>query len=331
MKNKLRFAIYGCGVIAKIHAAAISELDGADLYACADVVYDAAASFAEKHGIVALDNFDSVLESENVDVVCICTPSGTHAKLAIKALEKNKHVVLEKPMAISSEECNGIISALERSQAKITVISQMRTSPDVLRAAELVNSGKLGKIILAELNMRYYRGVEYYKGSWRGTKKMDGGGALMNQGIHGIDLIRYIMGPIKNVQSIVRTLEHNIEVEDTAVAALEYENGALGVIVASTATHPGFDREIKINGTRGAIELKEDRLVRMIIDGTEYPCEKFTSIGGAGNNTLLDHKAHARQIGDFIRAIRGENIRYVNESDGRCAVDIIEQIYKKSV
>ena len=210
------------------------------------------------------------------------------------------------------------------------VISQLRTSPDVLRAKEIISSGRLGRIILAELNMRYYRSEDYYKGSWRGTKKMDGGGALMNQGIHGVDLISHLVGKIKNIQSTVRTLMHNIEVEDTAVAALEFECGALGVITASTATYPGFDREIRIFGTRGSIELREDRLVRVSIDGKEEKYD-FVSVGGAGSNTRLDYKGHARQILDFVRAVRGEEVDYINGREGSIAVGIIETVYKKSI
>lgn len=326
----INFAVFGCGVIAGIHAAAVADVDGACLVGCADVVSAAAERFAEKWNVKAYADFEALISAPEIDAISICTPSGTHADLAIKALNAGKNVVLEKPMAITVADCDRVIEAASKSSGKITVISQLRTSPDVVRAKEIVESGRLGKTVLVELNMRYYRAPEYFVGSWRGTKKMDGGGALMNQGIHGVDLLQYITGPVRNIKSIVRTLSHNIEVEDTAVAAIELESGALGVIVASTATHPGFDREIRIHGTKGAIELREDKLVRIVVDGVDEPCEEYTSQGTASNNAALAHSGHARQISAFVNAINLNTPPTVDEHEGRIAVDIIERIYNDS-
>ena len=330
MKN-YKFAIFGCGVIAGFHAAAIADLVGGELYACADVYPPAAEKFAEKHGIVMHSDFDGLLKDENVDIINICTPSGTHAELAIRALEAGKNVVLEKPMAITVADCDRIIEVAAKSKGKITVISQLRTSSGILRAREIINSGVLGKIVLAELNMKYYRAPEYFKGSWRGTKKMDGGGALMNQGIHGVDLLQFLMGPVKNIQSIVRTLEHEIEVEDTAVCTLEFANSALGVIVASTATHPGFERQIRINGTRGAVEIVENQIVRLVVDGVDEPCDKFDGVSGASNAASISHVGHTKQLQIFIDVLSGENLEYINEFEGKKAVEIIETIYRNSI
>ena len=326
----INFAVFGCGVIAGIHAAAIADVEGARLVGCADVVPLAAEKFAEKWCVSAYADFDALINQPDIDAISICTPSGTHADLAIKALNAGKNVVLEKPMAITVKDCDRVIEAASKSRGKITVISQLRTSPDVVRAKEIVESGRLGRIVLVELNMRYYRAPEYFVGSWRGTKKMDGGGALMNQGIHGVDLLQYIAGPVSNIKSIVRTLSHDIEVEDTAVAAIELASGALGVIVASTATHPGFDREIRINGTRGAIELREDRLVRIVVDGVDEPCEEYTSQGTASNNAALLHSGHARQISSFVKAINLNTPPAVDEHEGKIAVEVIERIYNDS-
>lgn len=329
--KKLNFAIFGCGVIAKFHAAALKDVENAELIGCSDVYLPAAEIYASERGIKVYESFDALLEAPEVDVVNICTPNGTHADLAIKALEAGKNVVLEKPMAITAADCDRIIEAAKKSGGKITVISQLRTSPDILRTRDLIRSGELGRLVYAELLMRYYRAPEYYKGSWRGTKKMDGGGAFMNQGIHGVDIVQFLMGPVKNVKSIVRTLSHDIEVEDMAVVAVEYENGALGTMVASTSTHPGFDRDIKIHGTRGAVELREGQIVRLVIDGKDLPCEEFISSGAAQTNTALDHAGHARQLSTFVRVINGEDLEYVNEYEGKKAVEIIERIYNESI
>ena len=327
----LNFAIYGCGVISKTHALALKDVAGAQLMACADFNPAAAESFAAANNIRMLADWQALLACPEVDAVCICTPSGTHAPLAIEALNAGKHVVLEKPMALDTAQCDEIIAAAERNGKRITVIAQMRTAPDILRAQKLLKEGALGQIIMTQLHMCYYRPTTYYQGSWRGTKKMDGGGALMNQGIHGVDLLRHLMGPVKQVKSVVRTLLHDIEVEDAAVAALEFESGAIGVITASTATAPGYDREIRIYGTRGGMEFKEDKLVRLILDGVEQPCEEFVSAGAATSNLLLDYRGHARQLDAFVRAIGGENVVYPDQFDGKQAVELIETIYRETI
>lgn len=326
--KKYNFAIYGCGMIANIHADAIKSLDEAKLVAVADVNMSSATAFAQKHETAAYTDFNALLEDENIDVICLCTPNGTHAELALKALEYGKNVVTEKPMAITTGDCDRMIEATQKSSGKLMVISQLRTAPDIIKAKEIVESGVLGKIVLCDLHMKYYRSEEYYKGSWKGTLAMDGGGALMNQGIHGIDLLQYIVGPVKNIKSIVKTLVHNIEVEDTAVSAVEFENEALGVIEATTAAYPGFDREIKICGSKGYMEIRENCIEKLFVDGVMQDCEKYTSLGAASDPTKLAFREHANQFLTLIRVLNGEEAEYVNEYEGRKAVDIIARIYK---
>jgi len=327
----IKFAIYGCGTISRIHAAALRDVEGAELVACADLKLAAAETFARARGIRVIPDWDALLCDEEVDGVCVCTPSGTHAQLAIEALKAGKHVVLEKPMAITAADCDRIIAAAEESTAKIMVISQMRTAPDVCRVKALLEEGAFGRLVMCQLHMCYYRPAEYYQGSWRGTKAMDGGGALMNQGIHGVDILQHLAGPVKQLRSVVRTLLHDIEVEDTAVAALEFESGAVGVITASTATYPGFDREVRLYGTRGAAVIKDEKLVRLILDGKEESCEAYTSRGTAGTNLLSTHQGHARQLDAFVRALRGEPVGYMDQYQGKQGVDLIEWIYRESM
>lgn len=329
--KKTRFGIYGCGIIAKTHANVIKEIEKAELYACADLSQKAAQAFAENLAIKAFTSLDEMLECNDIDVICVCTPSGTHADIAIKILNAGKNVVLEKPMAIKTADCDRIIEAAKKSKGKLTVISQMRYSPDIKKLKSLIDSGSLGKILLVELNMNYYRDEEYFKGSWRGSKEMDGGGALMNQGIHGVDLIGYLVGKVSKLTSIVRTLSHKIEVEDMAVANLEFECGALGIITASTAVPPGFDRETKIYGTNGYAHLIETKLVKLIVDGKEVPCDKFISSGAATSNRFLDSSGHKRQIEEFIDVIGGLDCEYIDENEGKIPVELIERIYQSSI
>ena len=327
MSKKLNFTVYGCGNISNVHATAVKALEDAELIGCADINKASADAFAEKYGIHSYESLEDMISDDKVDVVCICTPNGTHADIAIKILKANKNVIVEKPMAITTEECDRIIAEAEKSKGKIMVISQMRTAPDIIKAKEIVQSGALGKIVLCDLYMKYYRDPSYYKGSWHGTLKMDGGGALINQGIHGVDIIQYIVGPIVNTKSFVKTLVHDIEAEDTVVSAVEFENGAIGVIEATTSINPGFDREIKIHGSRGCIEICQTCIERIVIDGVEQEAKKFVSRGDSSSATTVTYEDHARQFDTFIRAINGENIEYIDQYEGRKAVETIQRIY----
>ncbi len=328
MNKPINFVIYGCGMIANIHAISIGDTPGAVLYGACDKNIKAAKRFSEKYGVHHFETFEDVLSCNDVDAVSICTPSGTHASLCVMALNAGKNVVVEKPMAINVEQCDEIIEACERSRCKLSVISQLRTNPDILMAKEIVESGALGKIVLCDLYMKYYRSTEYYNSSWRGTRAMDGGGALMNQGIHGIDLLQYIVGPIKNVKSFVKTLCHNIEVEDTAVSVAEFENGAVGVIEASTAVYPGFNRKIEINGSRGTLVLTENQISKLVIEGDEVQLKDVERRQGASDASKLDTAEHTNQYINIVNAFFGKEPLLVDHIEGKKAVEIICNIYK---
>ena len=333
-KSSFGFAVFGCGTISDVHARAILEIENAHFVGAADIVHSRAAAFAEKYGGVAFSDYSELLASDEVDAVCICTPSGTHADLAIEALQAGKNVVLEKPMAINVHDCDRIIEACRKTNRRLTVISQMRERPDIIRAKEIIDSGKLGKIVLCNLQMKYYRPEEYYRGSWRGTKAMDGGGALMNQGIHGIDIMSYLLGEIKeeSCQSLVRTSLHDIEVEDTAVAICEFRRGALGMISATTSVYPGFSRVIEVCGSRGSIIIRDGQMERLVLaDENVDITYDIAESEGKSNNAVIDTEWHKRQICRFIKAIRGEEVPDLcDEYQGRIAVDLIEKIYNST-
>jgi len=324
----MNFAIYGCGNIAKVHAEAVMSIDGASLVGCFDMYEPSRATFGEKYGIKAYSSAEELASDESVYVVCVCTPNGTHADIAIKLLSNDKNVVIEKPMATTVSDCDRIIEAEKNSKGRVLVISQFRTSSDVDKAKKIIEGGEIGRVVLCDLYMKFHRSEAYYKGTWKGTRALDGGGALMNQGVHGIDLLQYVAGPVKKVKSIVRTLVHDIEVEDAAVAAIEFESGAIGVIEATTAITPGFDREMKIYGSRGCVHLTENKITKYIKDGIEMSTENFVSRNDSNDPTLVTKEEHAKQISEFLRVIRGENLSYVNSSEGRKAVALIETIYE---
>ena len=327
--KKVNFAIYGCGFIAGTHADAVLGMKEASLVGCADIKKEAAIAFAERYGITAYADFEVMLNAPEVDVVCICTPSGTHADLAIAALEHKKHVVLEKPMAITYAECERIIEASDRTGAKVAVISQLRTSDGIRRAKEIIDSGALGRLVLCDLYMKYYRTPDYYKGSWKGTKAMDGGGALMNQGIHGIDMLITLVGMPKRIKSMVGTKVHDIEVEDTAVALLEFENGAFGVVEGTTSVTPGQNRRMELHGTRGTMIITENTVTSLVIDGVEQ-VEDVGAVGahdgrnGPGN---IGSDGHRIQLQNLVSSIlRGEEL-IIDARGGSKPVWVIEGIY----
>ena len=327
-----KFGILGCGMIANIHAAAISGIENATLIGVADNKKEFAKNFAQKYNVKAYATYEELLADKELDVVCICTPSCFHAPNAIQALESGKHVVLEKPMAFTAEEADKVIQTSERTGKFLTVISQLRFSPDVIKLKNFIQDGAFGKITLCTLSMKYYRSQEYYASSpWKGTKKFDGGGALMNQGIHGIDLLQYIVGDVKEVQGQVRTLSHAIEVEDTAVATVEFECGALGVIQGSSCCYPGFERKIEIHGDKGYAILVENSIEKMMIDG-EQVCVELTQseVNTASDPTALECGPHRRQMINLLNAIEGKEQLLIDGNEGKKAVSVIEKIYNSS-
>lgn len=325
-----QFGILGCGMIASIHADAIGHIENAVLRGVSDMRLEKAQEFAEKYGTRAYSSYEEMLADEEIDAVCICTPSCFHAANAIRALEKGKHVVLEKPMALSCQEADGIIAACERTGRRLTVICQLRFSDDIQRAKRLIEAGAFGKISFCGLYMKYYRSKEYYAASgWKGRLQFDGGGALMNQGIHGIDLMEYLMGGVEDVQGQIATLSHEIEVEDTAVATVKFGNGALGVIVGSTCAYPGFERRIEIHGDAGYVILNENRIAELMINGNKMPTASAEASKTASDPSAVQSDMHRLQIENLIRATNGEADLLIDCREGKKALRIIEQIYKR--
>ena len=328
MTKNVNFGILGCGMIASVHANAIKNIENAELVCVADNNLEIAQKFAQKHGIEYFGSFIEMLK--RVDAVCICTPSFLHAQNTIDALKSGKHVVVEKPMALSVEDADRVIEESKKANRFVTVISQLRFSNDVQRLKKVVEEGLLGKISLCTLTMKYYRSKEYFaSSSWKGKLAYDGGGALMNQGIHGVDLMQYIMGGVKNTKGKIATLCHNIEVEDTAVAIVEFNNGALGTIVASTCATPGFDRKLEIHGDKGYAILTENNLEKLVIDGKEIEVGAFEKSNTSSDPTAVASLMHQQQIENLIRAINGEEEIFIDCNEGKKAVKIITDIYKE--
>lgn len=332
--NRLGFGIVGCGVISNWHAKAIGEIEGIRLIGVTDVYKDSRDKFALNYGVHSFDSTDEMFANNEIDVVCICTPSGLHAPLALQAAEAGKHIILEKPMALNLKETDEIIAACKKNNVKLTVISQLRFTDAVTRLKEAVDQGLLGKLIMGDIYMKYNRSQEYYdKSGWRGTWKMDGGGALMNQGIHGIDLLQYIMGPVKSVFAHTRTLVRDIEVEDSAIAILEFQNGALGTIQGTTSIYPGSPRVLEINGDKGTIALEEDSIIKWIIEGQEMPegiVMGNSNYNSSSNSSDFSTGGHTFQIRDMAQAIWEDRKPLVDQYEGKKPIEIIMAIYESS-
>lgn len=331
---KIGFGIIGCGTISNWHAQAIKQIEGATLIGATDVHENSRINFASKYEIKAFSSVEEMLGDSEVDVVCICTPSGLHAPLAVQAAKAGKHIVVEKPMALNLKETDEIIEACEKNKVKLAVISQLRFTDAVCKLKNAVDGGKLGKIVMGDVYMKFYRSQEYYDaGGWRGTWKMDGGGALMNQGIHGIDLLQYIMGPVKTVFAHTKTLARNIEVEDTAAAILEFQNGAMGVIQGTTSIYPGSPRLLEVNGDKGTIVLEEDSVSKWVIEGEDTPEDIAigrTNSNAASNPTAFSIDGHIKQLSDMVNAVKNDTRPMVDQYEGRKPIEIIMAIYESS-
>ena len=334
MERKIGFGIIGCGVIADFHANALFGLsEDAVLVGVADARLPAAERFAREKQVRAFESVDELLACPEIDVVTICVPSGLHAELAIKAANAGKHIIVEKPMAITKEQLDAMEEACERNGVMLSSVAQSRFTSGVRKAKQAIEEGYLGKLVCADVYMKFNRSQEYYNtGGWRGTKAMDGGGALMNQGIHGVDLLLYLAGDVKSVYAVSKTLARQIEVEDTLSAVLEFKSGATGVIQATTSVYPGYPRRLELNGDKGTIVLEEGNLIRWDMEDTTLPAVTLKSNVRSSASAPTDFSADNRtkQFKDVIQALRGGTKPLVDLREGRRAVDLILAIYQSA-
>src|SRR4051794_39206199 len=256
------FGIVGCGMIAEFHTKAIHEIPGARVVAAYSRSESNGAKIAglAGGGCRVFDDLDAMLALPEIDVVCVCTPSGAHLEPGVKAARAGKHVVVEKPLEITLPRCDAIIRACDEAGVRLCTIFPSRFSRANLALKTAIDTGRFGRLTLGDTYVKWWRTQEYYdSGGWRGTWSLDGGGALMNQAIHNVDLLLWLMGDVESVQALTATLAHlRIEVEDTAVAALRFKNGALGVIEAATSAFPGLLKRTEIHGERGSARVEQD-------------------------------------------------------------------------
>jgi UDP-N-acetyl-2-amino-2-deoxyglucuronate dehydrogenase len=269
-----------------------------------------------------------------MDMVIIGSPSGLHASHGIAAAKRGLHVLTEKPIDISTERAQGLIQAAEERRVKLGVIFQDRVKPEIKQLKQWVSSGALGNPILVDARVKWYRPPEYYGNSrWRGTLALDGGGALINQGIHTVDLLLWLLGDVINVQARTTTALHNIEAEDTAVAILEFASGALGTLEATTAAYPGYARRVEITGSGGTLILDNDRVVAHDL---RTPPAALNAVDVADQNpsasspVVSDTRWHQALIEDFIRAIEQDSNPICDGHEGLRSLALVEAIYRSA-
>jgi len=335
------FGIVGCGAIGEFHALSIGDLPNARLVAGAEPVEARREEFAEKHKCDGMADFSEMVKRDDVDIVCVCTPSGAHLDPGVAAAKAKKHVICEKPVEVTLERTDQLIKACDDNDVRLGAIFPNRFNELTREIKRAIDAGRFGRLTLGDCYTKWWRSQEYYdSGGWRGTWALDGGGACMNQSIHGIDVLQWFMGPVDTVMAFSDCLVHErIEVEDTSVAAIRYQSGALGVIQCTTSVFPGEDRTIEIHGDKGTVIMAAGNLLRWDFaeerPGDEDIRKKYMPDAGLEAKTSSDPMAfsyatHREQIREFIEALDEDRAPFVDGREGRKAIEIIMAIYESS-
>jgi len=346
--KRIRTAVVGCGKVGETHAKAYVALENAELAGFFDPEYERAELFSRRFGGKPYRDLDTLLASGEVEAVSICTPHFTHAGLAVRAAESKVHVLVEKPMAPDLKSCDEAIQACRKAGVKLGVVSQRRFYPSVQRMKQAIDAGKIGVPILGMVSVLGWRSNAYYQmDSWRGKWTTEGGGVMLTQATHQLDLFQWFMGPIAEVMGYWGNLNHpGVEVEDTAVASVRFTSGALGVVVVSNSQNPGLYARIQIFGANGAgIGVQTDGgspFISGITDDVEPPINDLWTIQGE-QDVLLEWQNedrelcsrlnimeyfHKLQIEDFLIAVKEDREPVVNGEEGRKHVELFSSIYR---
>jgi UDP-N-acetyl-2-amino-2-deoxyglucuronate dehydrogenase len=323
--------LIGGGNISDTHARAARAIPDVEIAAIYGTNAERVARLCSEHGGTGYQNFDAFLNHRPMDVVIIGSPSGLHAEQGIAAARHGLHVLTEKPIEISTARADALIEAAKQSGVQLGVIFQDRMKPHIRQLKSWLDQGLLGKVLLVDARVKWYRPPEYYANSqWHGTLALDGGGALINQGIHTIDLLIWLLGDVVRVQARTATLLHKIEGEDTAVATLEFAGGALGIFLATTAAYPGYPRRVEISGTEGTVILEHDRVI--VVDLRNAPAPVIESTAADENKSsssaaVSDFRGHQAVLEDFLAAILGKRASACDGIEGRRSIALVESIY----
>jgi predicted dehydrogenase len=326
--------IIGGGGISETHARAAGEISGVEIAAFYGDNDQKIEQLSQRFGGTAYREFQTFLDHRPLDFVIIGSPSALHAEQGIAAARHGLHVLTEKPIDVTTEQADALIKECELAQVKLGVCFQDRVAPEIVRLKHLIDEGRLGKPILVNGYVKWFRPPEYYANSrWRGTRALDGGGALMNQGVHTVDLLLWLMGDVERVYARTVTALHDIEVEDTVVATLEFANGAIGTLEAGTSIYPGYQRRVELTGAEGTIIMEHDRIVAADLrtpDPTLISPSICDQNASASSPIVSDVSGHRRLIEDFLRAIENDSRPVCDGREGKRSVELIEAIYESS-
>ena len=335
--SPIRVGILGSGNISDTHARAALGVPGIEIVAVYGRQMSKAARLAELHGGQPYDNLERFLDHRPMEIVAIGSPSARHADDGIAAAARGLHLLVEKPLDVNTARADELIAAAQRAKVTLGVFFQDRLKPDVVQVKSMIDGGTLGKTLLASGRVKWYRPPEYYRGvPQHGAKSLAGGGALINQAIHTLDLLLYVVGDISRVHTRAATLLHDIEVEDTVVATLEFANGALGSFEASTAVFPGYARRVEITGSSGTVLIEHDQIAAVdLLPGSAHGASvpiaaPAASAFNAASPLVADATPHQRIVEDFVTALRTGGRPICDGAEGRRSVAVIEAMYESA-
>jgi len=332
------FGIIGAGVIADFHARAVNDIPQAKLVGFCDSGSGRAAELADKYTCKRFADYEQMLRSDDIDIVTIATPSGFHLEPSVAAAQAQKHVICEKPLEVTLDRVDAMIEAHAKAGTSLAGVFQNRFVDAVSPLKLAIDSGRFGVVTYAGVYVPWWRGDEYYENSWHGTWKLDGGGALMNQGIHMVDLLCYLAGAVESVQAFTEKRGHpQIETEDTSVAVLRFTNGALGVIYGTTASYPGQLKRFEITGTKGTVvyledsfpvwqfeqEKNEDNQIRERFSHTQ-------TTGGASDPAAIPYENHTRNFQAFLDALESGEKFSLSGVEARRAIEVVLAVYESA-
>ena len=346
MKTKSKSGNIGYAVVGlgrgMDHVRCASRADHCDLLAVCDINPEAFHKLQGKYDADTYTDLDEMLKRDDIDIVSICTPSGTHSDLALKVAAAGKHALMEKPFDINVKKIDKAVQAFEEKGLKLGCIFQNRLASGNQKAKQIIDSGVLGKLILTVAQVKWYRTQDYYNlnGGWRGTWALDGGGSLMNQGIHTVDLFQWMAGPVTSVFAYTDVEAHDIETEDISTAVLKMKNGAKAILISSTATYPGFGTTLDIHGIDGGICMKNNDIKEIKYKGAKeeeindilrtYGPEKDMEFAVAADPSTINRDTTHIQVKDMIEAVLENRDPLIKGSEGRQAVEIVNAIYESA-
>jgi UDP-N-acetyl-2-amino-2-deoxyglucuronate dehydrogenase len=336
----IHIGLIGGGNITETHARAARAIPGVEISAIHGTNEEKIARLCRDYGGIPYENFAAFLKHRPMDLVIIGSPSGLHAEQGIAAARHGLHVLTEKPIEITVARSDALIGAAKQSNVQLGVIFQDRLKPHIRKLKSWLDHHLLGKVLFVDARVKWYRPPEYYGNShWRGTLALDGGGALINQGVHTIDLLLWLLGDVSRVQARTATLLHKIEAEDTAVATLEFASGALGIFHATTAAYPGYPRRVEISGTEGTFILEHDRIIAADLRNSPAASSVNTDLAvlaesakdenqSASSAAVSDFRGHQAALEDFLAAIQQNRAPACDGLEGRRSIALVETIYR---